>query len=98
MATDDLIIYDETNKVLVTVPEAFAQRPEFVLSWVWREGIESGKAIDAGIEVADIQWDNNKREVIEAPPKCSGKIKAVNRDILFENLPDAPPQVLLGME
>ena len=98
MATDDLIIYEETNKVLVTVPAAFAQRPESVLAWVWREGIEVGEKIDAGLEVADIQWDNNEREAIAAPANCSGKIKAVNRKILFENLPDAPPQNLLALE
>ena len=98
MPSDDLIIYDETNKILVTVPDAFAQRTESVLSWVWRRGIEVGKEIDGDIEVADIQWDNNVREVITAPANCSGKIKAVNRDILFENLPDAPPQNLLALE
>jgi hypothetical protein len=98
MATNDLRIYDETNKILVTVPGAFAQRPESVLAWVWRRGIEVGEEVDAGIEVADIQWDNNQREAVTAPANCSGKIKAVNRDILYENLPDAPPQNLLALE
>lgn len=98
MPTEDLIFYEETNKLLVTVPEAFARRTESVLSWVWREGVEVGEAIEAGSEVADIQWDNNEREAIAAPANCSGKIKAVNRDILYENLPDAPPQNLLALE
>ncbi len=98
MATDDLIIYDETNKLIVTVPDAFARRPESVLAWVWRRSIRVSGTIDAGSELADIQWDNNQREVVIAPANCSGKIKAVNRDILYENLPDAPPQDLLALE
>jgi hypothetical protein len=97
MPTDDLRIYDETNKVLKTVPDAFAKRQEAVLSWVWRPDIEIGKSIDPGIEVADIQWDSNKREVIIAPDNCKGEIKSLNRDILFENLPYPPPQILLAI-
>lgn len=98
MATDDLRIYEETNKVLMTVPEAFARRKEALLSWVWRQGIKVGKSIDAGSAVADIQWDNNIREVITLPDNCSGKIKALNREIDYENLPYAPPQNLLAIE
>ena len=98
MPTENLIFYEQTNKLLVTVPDAFARREESVLSWVWREGVKVGEEIEAGSEVADIQWDNNEREAITAPANCSGKIKAVNRDILFENLPDAPPQNLLALE
>ena len=98
MPTENLIFYEQTNKLLVTVPDAFARREESVLSLVWREGVEVGAEIEAGSEVADIQWDNNEREAIAAPADCSGKIKAVNRDILFENLPYAPPQNLLALE
>ncbi|UCD29662.1 MAG: hypothetical protein JSV03_04050 [Planctomycetota bacterium] len=97
MTTDDLRTYDETNRVLMTVPEAFSRRPEAVLSWVWRKEVEVGKSIDGGVEVADIQWDNNVREVITAPGACCGKIKALNRDIVFENLPFAPPQILFAI-
>jgi len=78
MPTENLIFYEQTNKLLVTVPDAFARREESVLSWVWREGVEVGAEIEAGSEVADIQWDNNEREAIAAPANCSGKIKAVN--------------------
>jgi len=97
MTTDDLRIYDETNKVLMTVPEAFAMREEAVLSWVWRPHIEIGKSIDPEMELADIQWESNEREVITAPDNCSGEIESLNRDILFENLPYPPAQILLAI-
>ena len=98
MPTEDLITYDETNKILWSVPAAFNQRPEAVVSWVWRRGIEPGATINAGMVLADIQWDDNKREAVNAPDNCNGNIKVRNSNIRYENLPYAPPQSLLTFE
>ena len=95
MTASDLITYVPSNKELLTVPEAFARRDKSVLSWVWRRPIKIGNRLEAGDEIADIQWEDNTREVITAPFDCSGEISAVNRDIFFENLRYPPSQVLL---
>jgi hypothetical protein len=98
MPTDDLITYDEINKILWTVPAAFNQRPEAVVSWVWRRGIEPEAAINAGTVLADIQWADNNREAVSAPDNCTGKVKVRNSKIKYENLHFAPPQSLLTFE
>ena len=97
MTTSDLITYVQINKELHTVPEAFARRDTSVLSWVWRRPVTIGSHIEAGDEIADIQWEDNTTEVIRAPSDCSGDISAVNRDIAFENLRYPPSQVLLAL-
>ena len=95
MPTDDLITYEETNKVLLTVPEAFEKRRDTVVALVWKPGIDVGKTISPGTVLADVCWGNRPDEVITAPANCSGEISSVHRDIIFENLPYAPPQWLL---
>ena len=95
MSTDDLITYDETNKILMSVPHAFDERQASVVSWMWRPNIDPAKTVAPGTEIADIQWDDNAIEPVTAPAKCSGIIAAVNRDIFVENFPYDPPQVLL---
>ena len=97
MTTSDLITYVPANKELLTVPEAFARRDKSVLSWVWRQPINIGNRLKAGDEIADIQWEDNTKEVIIAPSDCSGEISAVNRNISFENLRYPPSQVLLAI-
>ena len=94
MPTDDLITYEETNKILWSVPAAFKQRPEAVVSWVWRRGIDPGATINAGTVLADIQWDDNNREAVNAPKKCAGKVKVRNSKIKYENLHLAPQSLL----
>lgn len=95
MATDDLITYDKTNKVLMSVPQAFEERPESVVAWNWRPNIDPDKPVKPGAAIADVQWDDNTREPVTAPAICSGTISAINNDILIENLHFAPPQFLL---
>ena len=97
MATDDLTTYDKTNKVLTSIPRAFEKKPESVVSWVWRPNTDPGDTVTPGAEIADIQWDDNTREAIKAPPKCSGTISAKNNDIKIENFPYDPPQFLLKL-
>lgn len=98
MATDDLVAWDNINRELRTVPEAFGARPRGVLSVVWRAGVEVGGAVKAGAELADIQWADNTRDVVRAPAGCSGSIAAVNRDIAFETLHTPPSVTLLRLD
>ena len=96
MAGDqNLVTYDRDTRELRSVPNSFEARGREVLSVVWRPGIDAGARIAPGTELADIQWDDNSREPITAPNRCSGKIDSVNRDITFENLPFEPSQWLL---
>ena len=97
MTTSDLVTYDQATSELRSVPEAFAGREKSVLSWVWRSDIQRGNHLEAGAEIADIQWEDNTREVIIASAECSGEISAVNRDIFLENLRYRPSQVLLAI-
>lgn len=89
------VSYDPDTRQLSAIPAAFAGRPMAVLSIVWSPGINVGKVIDAGTELATIQWEDNSRETFSAPEHCSGKIAAVNRNILFENLEFEPADWLL---
>lgn len=98
MASNDLVTYVQDSKELFSVPEAFASREKSVLSWVWRPPVQVGNYLEAGNEIAEVQWEDNAREVIVAPPGCSGKITAVNRDISYENLRYHPSQILLAHE
>lgn len=91
----DLVTYDQNTRELSSVPESFDARGKEVLSIVWRDGIDAGADVAAGIELADVQWDDNSREVITAPDDCAGSISSVNRNIMFEDLPFAPSQWLL---
>ena len=94
----DLVVYDEINKELRSVPNAFESRGETVLSIVWKPWIKSKKKITPGDELADIQWGNNDRELLSAPAMCSGEIVAVNRRIALEDLIYDPAQWLLKIE
>ena len=95
MNAGNLVTYDETNRTLWSVPGAFESRGETVLSIVWKAEIKKNRQVEPGDELADIQWGNNDRDIIYAPANCSGNIAAVNRRIVFEDLPYPPAQWLL---
>ena len=97
MSTDDLRTYDDATKTLFTVPEAFEDRKQAVLSWVWRPEVDQERRITPGFILADIQWDNGNVEEVTAPGNCSGRITWLNRDITYENLPYPPSQSLLRL-
>lgn len=91
----DLVTYDEDTRELSSVPDSFDARGREVLSIAWRPGVNAGADVTAGMELADIQWDDNSLEAITAPDDCVGQISSVNRNIMFEDLPFAPSQWLL---
>lgn len=95
MPNDELVTYDEVNKVLLTVPESFAARDKDVVSIIWNANIQSGMVAGPGMSLAQVQWDDNSMEPVAAPSNCSGEISWVNRDITFETLSFPPPQFLL---
>ena len=95
MSDAGLVTYDPATSQLNTVPTAFAERPQNVLSIIWRPGIDPGHEVHAGDEVGDIQWADNSREPIVAPDECSGSIASVNRNIPYAELPFTPSQWLL---
>lgn len=89
-----LVSFDEASGELRSVPDAFDERGLSVLSIIWRPGIDT-VTVGPGTAVADVQWEDNTREAIEAPEGCSGTVSSVNRNITFENLPFAPSQWLM---
>ena len=92
------VAYDPDTRQLSAVPDAFAAKPLTVLSIVWRDGMDPGTEIAPGDRLATIQWEDNSREPLTAPPDCRGKVAAVNRDILFENLEFEPAEWLLILD
>jgi hypothetical protein len=84
------VTYDPDTRQLSAIPASFADRDLSVLSIVWESGIDAGFSVSPGDELAIIQWEDNSREAILAPEECGGSILAVNRNIMFEDLPYEP--------
>ena len=74
MSTDDLVTFNETNKMLRSVPTAFGERPYPASNWIWKSQIDLGVVIQAGTQLADVQWEDDSMDVIVAPENCAGKI------------------------
>lgn len=97
MSTSDLIVFEKQNRILFSVPAAFASRPHPVSAWIWKPDIDVGTVLCDGTLLADIQWEDNTTEEVFAPGVCSGAIQWINRDIdtMHLSLSFAGPQRLL---
>jgi len=93
-----MVIYDPINRELRTVPDFFVARNSSMELLSWRKGIKGGVKIKENTELADIFWDDGKKNVLKAPTGCAGIIQSTNRRILYENLHIPPSQWLLRLK
>ena len=100
MSADDLVTYNTATKMLSSVPTAFGERPYPASNWIWKSQIDLGVEIQAGTELADVQWEDDSMDVIVAPENCAGKILWLNEKIDVPNLSlsFARPQDLLRLQ
>jgi len=89
--SDSLVTYNTNSKELRNIPEAFAERDDYVASIVWEKQV--GDAVDVGLKLATIQWGEGTLEPLNAPEGCVGTVQSLNRDILYEDLEYAPSQL-----
>lgn len=87
-----LVTYNATSGELRNNPEAFAEREDYVSSIVWEK--RKGQNVEIGDIIATIQWGDGSRDPLEAPEGCFGKVKDLNRRIIFEDLEYPPSQFL----
>lgn len=87
-----LVIYDTNSGELRNNPEAFAERGDYVASFVWIKN--EGENVEPGAVLATIQWGTGSNETLYAPGGCNGMVINLNRNIMFENLEYTPSQFL----
>jgi hypothetical protein len=79
-----LVTFDTTTGELRSNPDGFAGRVDYVASLVWEKQPEDEVA--PGDILAIIQWGKGAHEELLVPAGCNGRVRTLNRNILFEEL------------
>lgn len=79
-----MITYNPKNGEVRSIPEAFAEKNDYVASIVWEKKV--GEKISKGEKLCIVQWGQSGKEPLTAPDNCEGKINSLNRSIMFEEL------------
>lgn len=87
-----LAVYDPSTDELRSSPTAFAERDDSVDSIVWEKDLDDN--VLPGDLLATVQWAGLPNEALNAPLECAGKVKHLNRNIVYEDLSDPPSQFL----
>lgn len=83
--------FDPVSRELRFVPDFFKGKPSRFVSW--RTGIATGAVIKVGTALAEIQWDDGKKQLIKSP--VAGTIARTNRRIVHSTLQRRPAQLAL---
>ena len=89
--------FERENRELRFIVKYFEQSDEAARRVSWREGIGKGAPVRAGMEVADLIWNDGRKEKLTAPEGCDGEIAAINRRIAYENLDRYPSEWALRL-
>lgn len=91
--SEPLVTCDATLGELRNNPKAFEERNDYVASIVWEKQV--GENVCPGDMLAYIQWGHGStNEPLNAPDGCTGKVRYLNRNIVYEDLEYAPSQLL----
>jgi hypothetical protein len=87
-----LATYNADSGELRSNPKGFAENDDYVASIVWQKQVDDD--VSPGDTIATIQWGNGPPSPLTAPEGCTGKVRDLSNNILYEKLEYEPSKYL----